>query len=235
MIASSFDTAHLTARVVLFALVAATSPIALASVLVVLTSGRGRINGLAFAIAFVAGQVVCCALAFSLGAAASPGRDERFPTFEALLVLAVGAGLLALAVHFRRRRLDPRPSMFNERAEQLRARLATLTVATALGTGAALGFGGPKRIGITVLVAATVTASGVGSATRLTLAVLYVAVATVLVWVPVLLYMVFGRRAAEWMTTGQGWITAHKDPLTFWPTALLGVVLVVDGLVQLVA
>lgn len=232
MLASSLSV-HLTVRVVLFALVAATSPLALASVLVVLTSGRGRINGLAFAIAFVAGQVLCCALAFSLGLVASPGHEERFPTLEALLVVALGVGLVALAVYFRRRRREPRPSVFAERADHLKARLAKLSVPTALGTGAVLGFGGPKRIGITVLTAATVTASGVGEASAVALALVYVAVATVLVWVPVLLYVVFGHRAADWLTAGQQWIAQRRDTLTFWPSTVLGLVLVVDGVVQL--
>lgn len=61
----------------------------------------------------------------------------------------------------------------------------------------------------------------------------YVAVATVLVWVPVLLSVVFGSRAATWMTSGQHWVSVRKDTLTFWPTAALGVVLVLDGVVQL--
>jgi cytochrome c biogenesis protein CcdA len=235
MLASSFPTAHLTVRVLLLALVAATSPLALASVLVVLTSGRGRINGLAFAIAFVTGQVLCCGLALSLGVVAAPDHDERFPTIEGLLIGGLGVALVALAVHFRRRRLEPRPSVLTARTEQLRTRLANLSVPTALGTGAVLGFGGPKRIGITLLAAATITASGASDASRITLGVIYVAVATLLVWVPVMLSVVFGHRAAEWLTAGQHWITERKDALTFWPTATLGVALIVDGAVQLLA
>jgi hypothetical protein len=70
-----FDHAtHLTVRVLLFALVAATSPPALASVIVVLTSARGRLNGSAFAIGFVTGPAVFCLLAFALGS-----RDRASP------------------------------------------------------------------------------------------------------------------------------------------------------------
>jgi len=218
---------------VLFALVAATSPLALASVLAVLTSGRGRINGLAFAIAFVAGQAVCFLLAFSLGVAASPDRHTRHPVLQGLFVMALGGALIAAAVYFRTRSREPRPSLINGRAESLKARLSSLNLWTALGTGLVLGFGGPKRIGITILVAATIETAGAGNASSVTLAILYIALATALVWVPVSLYVVFGRRAAEWLTDGQHRVAAHKEELTFWPSAVLGVALVVDGLVQL--
>ncbi|MFI5048146.1 MAG: GAP family protein, partial [Acidimicrobiia bacterium] len=185
--------------------------------------------------AFVAGQAVCCLLAFSLGAAASPDRDKPFPTLQALLVITLGGALIGAAVYVRRRRREPRPLLFNPRAEALRARLSSLNLWTALGTGLILGFGGPKRIGITILVGATIEASDVSNASSLTLAVLYVAIATVLVWVPVSLYVVFGTRAADWLTAGQHRVAAHKDALMFWPSAVLGVGLVIDGLVQLVA
>ncbi len=125
--------------------------------------------------------------------------------------------------------------MPNSRSEAIRSRLSTLSPATALGTGAALGIGGPKRIGVTLLATATITAAGVGRAHAFALSVMYVLVGTILVWVPVLLYVAFGARAAEWLGAAQGWIVAHKEPVTIYPSVVLGVVLVIDGLVRLVA
>jgi hypothetical protein len=54
------------------------------------------------------------------------------------------------------------------------------------------------------------------------------------VWIPALLYVAFGHRAAGWLTSAQDWIAAHKDPLTFYPSAVLGAVLVVAGSAQLI-
>ena len=105
---------------------------------------------------------------------------------------------------------------------------------TALGTGTALGIGGPKRISVTIVASAAIAAAGVGSAGALGLAALYVAVATILVWVPVLLYIALGPRATDWLASGQRWIGQHKAPLTFYASAVLGTVLVVDGIVHLV-
>ena len=75
---------------------------------------------------------------------------------------------------------------------------------------------------------------GLESAEAAGLAVLYVGVATILVWVPVLLYIAFGSRATDWLEKGQGRIGRHKASLTFYPSAVLGTVLVLDGVVHVV-
>ncbi len=218
----------------LFALVAATSPLALASVLVVLTSGRGRLNGSAFAIGFVIGQALFCVVALAIGTLSVPDRSVRFPILQALVTMALGGALLATAAYVRRHRgAPPRPTP-NPRTQVVRKRLSTLRPATAVWTGLALGVGGPKRIGVTLIVTAAITGSGLGQVYESTLALLYVLLATVLVWVPVVLYVVFGRRATDWLTRAQAWITVRKDPLAFYPSAVLGVILVVDGIIQVI-
>src|SRR5882757_916795 len=93
---------HMTLRVLLYAVVAATSPLALALTLIVLRSGRGRLNGAAFATGFVLGQSAICAVAFVLGFVAVPDRTRNHPTLISILELAFGAALLAASVHIRR-------------------------------------------------------------------------------------------------------------------------------------
>ena len=202
--------------------------------LVVLTSGRGRVNGAAFAVGFVTGQALFFLLVFSLGTLANPNRDNH-PTVIAILVIAFGASLLATAVYVRRHRIEPALARGpSPRAEAIHSRLSRLRPLSALGAGAALGAGGPKRLSITIIATATITASGLGNAGALGLALLYVGVSTVLVWVPVTLYIMWGARAAEWLGSAEHWMGRHKVPLTVYPSAVLGLVLVVDGVVQLV-
>jgi hypothetical protein len=218
----------------LFALVAATSPLALASVLVVLTGARARLMGAALAIGFVAGQAVFVLLVLAVGTASSDG--DNHPTVVDIIEIAFGTALLLTAAYVRRHRSDLAAPAgdANPRTEAIRSRLANLGPGAALGTGAALGIGGPKRISVALVVSAAIAAAGLGSAGVLGLAVLYVAVATIPVWVPVLLYIVLGPRATAWLANGQRWIRQHKEPLTFYPSAVLGTVLVVDGIVHLV-
>jgi hypothetical protein len=170
---------------------------------------------------------------FAIGAASSPDRDNH-PGVVDSIEIAFGIALLLTAAYVRSHRRDLAARGPSPRTEAIRSRLANLRPSTALGTGAALGIGGPKRIGVTIVVSAAIAAAGLGSAEALGLAVLYVAVATILVWVPVLLYIALGPRATEWLANGQRWIGQHKEPLTFYPSAVLGTVLVVDGVVHLV-
>ena len=225
---------HLALRTLLFAVVAASSPLALASILAVVTSDRGRIKGAAFAIGFVGGQAMFFLLALSLGIATF-GNNENHPTLIAVLIIVFGAALLLTAAWVRRPRTTPvRVRGPNPRTEAFRARLASLRPLSALAVGAGLGVGGPKRLSITIAVTAMITESGVGHADALGLALLYVGVSTVLVWGAALFYFLRGQRATEWLTGAQHWLVRHKEPLRFYPSAVLGLVLVIDGVVQLV-
>lgn len=231
---SSAPVDHLALRTLLFAVVAATSPFALASVIAVVTGARGRIKAAAFAIGFVTGQAALFLLALSLGTLTF-GNSENHPTLIAVLLIVFGVALLLTAVWVRRPRNEPvRPRTPNPRAESLRVRLAGLGPLSALAAGALLGVGGPKRLGITVAVTGMITESGVAGSDAFGLAVLYVGVSTVLVWAAALFYILWGQRATAWLTSAQHWIGRHRETLTFYPSAVLGLVLVIDGVVQLV-
>ena len=185
------------------------------------------------AIGFVAGQATFFLLVFAIGISASDG--ETHSTVVDSIAVAVGTALLLTARHVRQHRSDP-PIAPSPRAEAIHTRLANLHPATTLGTGVALGMGmvSPKRITVTLVVSATIAAAGLESAEAVALSVLYVAVATIVVWLPVLLDFALGPRATDWLANGQRWIARNKYPLTFYPSAVLGTVLVVDGIVRLV-
>ncbi len=98
-----------------------------------------------------------------------------------------------------------------------------------------LGFGGPKRLVLTFLAMASVSSADLGRFEDLSLATLYVVVATVLVWVPVGIVIVAGERAAIILAEGESWMTAHAAELRVWLSLGFGAVLVGDGVVRLLA
>ncbi len=198
-----------------------------------LTSGRGRLNGAAFAVGFVTGQAVVFLLALTIGGWSPLADTEHHTEVQAILAIAFGVALLGAATYIRRRRGEPLASVTPTRTGAVRDRLTRLRPATAVGTGLALGVGGPKRLGITLIATATIAAGDVSDLQAAVLGTIYVLSATVLVWVPVALYLVFGDRSATWLTDRQTWIAAHKEPLTFYPSVVLGIVLVADGVIQL--
>jgi hypothetical protein len=223
---------HTAWRVFLYALVAATSPLALTSTLFVLRSGRPRINGLLYAGAFITTQTFVLAVALALGVASVTHGDEH-PGFEYGLTMLLGALLVVAAFYLR---VHPRAHATKSgpnKASAVLGRIKHLSPGQAIGVGAALGFGGPKRITVTLLVAGAIAASGLPFGRSATIAVEYIVIGTVLVWLPVVLYVIAGKRAEDWISAAQAWASAHEQTLTFSPALVVGLVLIADGLIQL--
>lgn len=216
------------ARILLYALLAAASPVTLLATLVVLGTGRARVNGLAFAIAFLLGQALAFIVVFFLGLVVG---QEQHSTASAWVELVAGAGLLFIALRGRPPHLALEPDSA-PRTEALFARLSRVTPGLAFGFGFPLGIG-VKRLAITILAAATITLSNVSVAEEMGLSMLYFVVGTTVVWVPVALYLVFGSRADDAVARSRSWIANHEQALAFYSALALGVLFVLDGLIQL--
>jgi cytochrome c biogenesis protein CcdA len=221
-----------TARILLYALVAGLSPLALLSTLAVLGSGRGRANGSAFAFAFLVTQSAVLLIAILVGSAATPDREQHHETLAAVLELVLGLGLLALAWRARSPRASEAP-LGESRTKSLLARLRGLRPATAFSVGALLGVGGVKRLTTTLLTGATIAVAALTRAEEAALSVLYVLIASLLVWVPVAAYLVAGRRADELTESAEAWLLANQQRATFLSTLVFGLLLSGDALVRL--
>ena len=220
-------------QVLLYAFVAGASPVALGATLVVLGSRHGRWSGLAFAIGVVLGQLTVCALAYAIGSAALPVGTHAHDTARAVLELALGIVLLMGAAYAWRQPASQPPKP-NSRSKAAFARLARLSLPALFFAGAALSLG-PKRLGLTLLVTASISAADLSDSEAVALTLLYVVVATALVTVPVVLAIVFGPRAEAWMSNVQSWLAEHRRPMTFYPLAILGVLVTLDALVALLS
>lgn len=227
---------HTAWRVFLYGLVAATSPLALTTTLVVLRSGRGRINGLLYAGAFLATSTIVLVLVVGVGLATSVGDDDGHPVLQAVFAFVIGTGLLVAARYVHRHPHAQRtPSTQPSRLTGMTSRIEHLGPMQALGVGVVLGIGGPKRLSITLLVAGTIATSGLGTGFGIAIGASYIVIGTVLVWLPVVLYVVAGHLAEQWIATAQHWVSAHQDPLTIYPSLVVGLVLVIDGVWGLLA
>ncbi len=214
-------------QVLLYGLLAAASPGTLVATLVVLGTRRARANGTAFAVGFVLGQSIALGIALAVGSVTIPGSS----TASAALELAVGVLLLAAAG--RAGRLGrPRTAAGPSRTAQVLERLERVTPRTAFSVGMTLGVG-VKRLVITVFAASAIALDAVSRAEAVGLAGLYVVVATILVVVPVALYLVAGRRADEWVASAKESLATHQQLIAFYVSLLFGVFFVIGGLVQL--
>ena len=93
-----------------------------------------------------------------------------------------------------------------------------------------LGFGGPKRLVLTLLAMAAVSEASLRGVAGLSLVVVYIAIATSLVSIPVGVVMVTGERAAAIIGRGQSWMTTNAVALRVWLALGVSLALIVDAL-----
>jgi hypothetical protein len=224
---------HAVFSVFFYAVVAAASPLVLTATFVVIRSERPRTNGLAFLIGFVLGTTIACVIGLVVGEAVIARLDSH-DTVEAVLTLALGFALLMLGARARGRLSQPVPER-SGRGAAIMAGLRHVRPAAACSMAGLLGFGGPKRLLLTLLAMASVSAANHGHAADFTLVALYIGVATVLVWVPVGIVVVAGERAALMLERGESWLTTNAAILRMWIALGFGAAVVVDGLIRLFA
>jgi hypothetical protein len=217
-------------QLVLYALLAAFSPLAVAAAMTAI--GAGRRQALGLGVGFVAGQLLSSALFVILGFAAVGSSRRSYPGIRAPLALALALVLVWLAGRVRRR--PPPVSESKSRAHALLARLSRLGYLTTLAVGLLLGIGGPKRLVLTALAAGLIATTGAGPSTEAGLVVLYVALATALVWGPVVFYVIRGERALALMKAAQETANRHQPTVTIYALRGLAALLVIDAIGTLV-
>ena len=209
-------------RLIPYALLAALSPLGFAATITVMKTGR--VTALGFALGVVLGQLLACTILVAVGGASIPSRDKDHPTFQGLLELGLAVALLWLAAVISHR---PPGAMHSPggsgRSKQVLERLARVHVSTAFVAGLLLGIGGPKRLVLTALASASITAAGVGGSDEGALIAWYSGLATVIVWLPILGYALLGQWAVTWLDRGLEWLTRHQK------TASVSVLIVVAG------
>jgi Sap, sulfolipid-1-addressing protein len=215
-------------RLIPYALVADLSPTAFAATLAVIASGR--LKALGFAIGIVAGQVLTLAVLLRIGTAAVPHRNNDHPKLQAALELGAAIALLWLAARVRRAPLEV--SGQNERMQKMLARLDRVRVATAVAAGLLFGVGG-KRLVLSALAAGSIAAAGLGTGAGHSLVGWYALLATAVVWVPVLGFVLFGKRAVAWLAGIQARLVKHQREAIFYLLLAMALLLLLDAVVTL--
>ncbi len=218
------------AHVLFYALIAAASPLALTATLVVIRSDRPRTNGIAFLTGYLIGTAVACIVGLFVGTTVV-ARIDSHESVENGLTFLLGVALVTAGL--RMRNAPPKPvAEGSSRSAAVLASLAHVRPAAAVSMAALLGFGGPKRLLLTLLAMATVTGAGLGVTADTTLVLLYIGVGTVLVSAPVAIVVIAGERAADILGHGEGWLTAHSLAVRVWLALGLGAALIVDAVVR---
>ena len=218
---------HAALHLLLYALIAGFSALAFAATLAVMQAGR--LKTLGFGVGFVSGQVLTCSLLVGFGVVVT-GASRR--THSALLAtLELLFALLLIAAALRVRRAPPVATEgASERTQALLERLGRMRLLTASIAGALLGIGGPKRLVLAALAATAITTAGVGDADEAVLVVWYCALATVLVWGPVTVFVLLGDRAIGAMTRAQQEVARRQPGVRVYAFLLVAGLLILDAI-----
>lgn len=213
-----------------YAVIAALSPLDVAATLAVMRAGRRK--ALAFAVGLVVGQLLATTVLVVAGAVAFPDRSRTHALFQGLLSLGFGIFLVVVAFVVGRR---PEPAVRGSggRTQAALARFRRVHSVTAAGAGVLLGIGGPKRLVISALAAASIAAAGVTGSSEAALIGWYVLLATSLVWGPVLAYLVLGDWVVARFDAAVEWLSVHRRLITVYALSIVGVALVFNAVVIL--
>jgi hypothetical protein len=217
---------HATLQLLLYALLAGFSALAFAATLAVMQAGR--LKTLGFGTGFVLGQVFTCSLFVILGVVVTGASKRAHSTLLATLELLVA--LLLIAVARRARRAPPvETEGSSERTQAVLERLSRLRILTTSIAGFLLGIGGPKRLLLTGLAATAITSAGVRDVGEAALVVWYCVLATVLVWGPVIVYVLIGDRAVGIMTRAQQRLARRQPGVKVYAVLVLAGLLILDA------
>jgi len=214
---------------IFYAVFAAASPVVLLATLAVLGTKEARINGIAFAGGFILGQAAGLGIPLLFGVIVASGTGDNSGA-SAWPELAIGLLMLLGALRLYRRRAEPIPA--ESRAARLMVRLERVTPKTAFGLGVPLG-GGAKRLVIAILAASTISFAALSRADEFTQAAYYVVVASVLAWLPVMIYFIVGPTADAWVSDSKRWLLANQRETTMYLALIFGLLLTVDAAVKL--
>jgi hypothetical protein len=145
--------------------------------------------------------------------------------------------LLVAAWRWRRHPELRRPPRPRPRIEAIKAKLDLATRLQHLRPGLSFSVGlvcgiGPKRLAITLLAVAEINVASLIAIEEAALILMFIAVASIPVFVPVCMYVVAGQRAEGWIQRTTAWLTEHQNDLRVYSTAVFGLLFAIDGVTR---
>lgn len=214
-------------QVLPLALITTISPIPIVAVIALLFTPRPRASGVAYFCGLLVGVgLVLGVLTWFASPEGAAGGLDSSPA-KAIVELLVGIGLLVAAV--RRWSKRPPPGVVPDPPRWMEG-ISKFTPARSGGLGLLVGMGNPKSIAAALVAAVTLAASDASGTQTITIVAAYSALAAAGVLVPVVAVLVQGERVEPRLRRWKVWL-GHNDAVVLAVIlAVLGVLLVVDGI-----
>jgi hypothetical protein len=205
----------------------ALSPLPIVAVVLMLVTGRGRANGLAFVAGWIVALAALGAILLPLAGAGDASDGGRPATWASVLKLVLGALLLLLAgkqwLH-RPREGEASP------APKWMSALDTVTPVKAVGLGMLLAGANPKNLLLAIGACAAIAETGISAGQQAGAYAIFAAVGTLGVGAPVAIAVALGERSRPLLGGIRDWLTEHNAAIMATLLLVIGVKLLGDGI-----
>lgn len=205
----------------------AISPLPIVAVVLLLATPRGRVDGPAFVAAWIVGLAAIGAVVIAAvgdHAEADPGGA---PGWVSALKLGLGVVLVLLALTQWRGR--PRGAATADLPRWMAA-LDSFGPVKSLGAGVALSLLNPKNLLLAIAGATVIAQAGLPPGEEAGALAIFVAIATIGVATPVVLYFALGDRSRRMLDEMKGWLAQHNAAIMAVLLIVIGVKLIGDAI-----
>jgi hypothetical protein len=194
----------------------AISPLPIIVLVLLLSTPRGKANGIAFALGWMIALAVVGAVLVAIGGAKTGAEPAKWTYW---MKLAFGIVFLALAVQQWRSR--PRPG-HEPKPPKFLAKIDTFTPATSAGTAVLLSALNPKNLALVVAGAVSIASSTASSGGKIIALALYVLIASLCVLLPLGVYLLGGTKAAAVLDGWKTWMGTNNAAIMATVFLILG-------------
>jgi threonine/homoserine/homoserine lactone efflux protein len=205
----------------------AVSPLPIVAVVLMLATPRARVDGPAFAAAWMvglAGISIIVIAAVGDNAEADSGGPPGWVSG-----LKLGLGILLLALGVKQWRERPRGGAPSELPKWMHA-LDAFGPAKALGAAIALSLLNPKNLLLAIAGATVIAQAGLSVGQEAGALAIFVAIATIGVAIPVVLYFAMGDRSRELLDAMKDWLARNNAVIMAVLLLVIGVKLIGDAI-----
>ncbi|MGO9218604.1 MAG: GAP family protein [Streptosporangiaceae bacterium] len=204
-------------NLVLIGAAVALAPLSLTAFLVVLPSNRGVRNGAAFVFGWLASLVIVVAVTV-LATGDNPPEPNTVPSLAGLAVkIAIGAGLVAIAIRQRRRRGRPKKPKKPKKPPKWQAHVDSMSPWFAMGLAPVL-----QPWGLIGAGAATVMEAKLSSAQSYLALVLFCVLASSSYLAMEIYAGLRPGKSQAFLARFRAWIDTHTDQVIIWGSLILG-------------
>jgi threonine/homoserine/homoserine lactone efflux protein len=205
----------------------ALSPVPIITVVLMLTTARGRANGPAFVLGWLVGLGVVGAIVLALAGPGGASEEGQPAAWVSWLKLLLGLGLVLVAV----RQFRGRPRGEEEAPlPKWMGAIDRFGPGQSLGGGAALAGANPKNLLLAVGAAAAIAQTGIPGGQQAVVYAVFAVIGTLGVGAPVGIFFAMGKRSAELLGRLKDWMGHNNAVIMAVLCLVIGVKLLGDGL-----